>query len=121
MSDKQTPKSFEEKLKQVADKALNNYGGQYFSVVEYAESKGLRFILEEFWNAATEATRAEYDDKIKAMQAEIDRRDALLSKILSLFNEIDDARYEEVSWSVFNEMDKLQDKIKELNQRGEDE
>ena len=56
MSDKQTPKTFEEWRK-----------------AEYQKPRSSIVSVEETWNAAVEVTRAEYDDKIKAMQAEIDK------------------------------------------------
>ena len=67
MPDKQTLKTF----KEWSDKVIPL---SFTTSPEYRRSK-------EAWNAATEATRAEYDDKIKAMQAEIDKRDTLLTRI----------------------------------------
>ena len=66
MSDKQTLKTF----KEWSDKVIPL---SFTTSPEYRRSK-------EAWNAATETTRSEYDDKIKAMQAEIKKRDDLLMK-----------------------------------------
>ena len=101
MSDKQTPKTFEEFIKGVGcEKSSWTYE-----------------VLQDGWSVGTEATRSEYDDKIKAMQAEIDKlKKGLHSVILEHY------RNEKINpipdWS---EIEYWQDYLEELNQRGEDE
>ena len=73
MPDKQTPKTFEEIFHEIATKVNEREpikDSVYFETME-------QFRLA--WSAAVETTRAEYDDKIKAMRVEIDKRDELLS------------------------------------------
>lgn len=127
MSDK--PKTFEEKLNQLTTKA-SQYAGKYFTIVEYAENKGIRFVLEEFWNTATEATRSEYEDKIKAMQAEIDRLEKTLSDIAN-HDTLNGEKYNNYTEAYFGVVRLAERNLsrqssatkiyKELNQRGEDE
>ena len=112
MSDKQTPKTFEDFLK----------------TTEYECSN-----CAEVWNAATEATRTEYDDKIKAMQAEIDK----INKKDKLTKEREVRMTEHLACAMavlktLNDSTEWTDKQKQvlqgfkegetlLNQRGEDE
>jgi len=90
MPDKQTPKAFED----------------FYIANGKFEMNGTTKSYDHTWNAATEATRAECDDKIKAMQAEIDKRDV---------------RIKELERDRVNRLFKYRDALKELNQRGEDE
>jgi hypothetical protein len=69
MSDKQTPKTFE-------CWSLSNTPESDFEIY------GVDPLFENCWNAAVEETRAEYEDKIKAMQVEIDKRDEVIISIL---------------------------------------
>ena len=81
MPDKQTYKTFEEFIFLNIDKLVD------ISDIKLAINDPEKFgenmgdFYREIWNAATETTRSEYDDKIKAMQAEIDNRNILLTRI----------------------------------------
>ena len=100
MSDKQTPKAFKDFLI-----SLNMGIDESFDMSEINQAPELS-VAFMFWNAATKATRTEYDDKIKAMQAEIDKRNM---------------RIKELKRDRVNRLFKYRDTLKELNQRGEDE
>ena len=105
MSDKQTPKTFKEFLKNdsLTDDQVNAL--KNLSDYDFAVTFG-RYA----WLAATEATRVEYDDKIKAMQADIKKRDDLLMKY-SMYCACKSITLCTVCWET--------EKI--LNQRGEDD
>lgn len=72
MSDKQTPRGFIEKYASISDMDTS----QVISLLDIQDRQDTKYsrvkTCEKLWNAATKATRAEYDDKIKAMQTEID-------------------------------------------------
>lgn len=99
MSDKQTPRGFIEKYASISDMDTS----QVISLLDIQDRQDTKYsrvkTCEKLWNAATKATRAEYDDKIKAMQAEIDKLNRISNK-----------------WA--QRADNL---AEELNQRGEDE
>ena len=96
--DKQTPKTFEEFIE--TDDCpidIDLWRTRSGFILKDEMQKLVNFIGKYFWNAAVEATRAEYDDKIKAMQAEIDRMTIIAKSTLAVLTQ------------------------KELSQRGEDE
>ena len=133
MSDKQTPKTFEEWLSGKLEIAPSKQDRQNLydmkDVIELGWNERAKSVSEEI-NAATEATRTEYDDKIKAMQAEIDKRDKLtkerevrmteqLAYVMAILKTLNDS----TEWT--DKQKQVLQGFKEgetlLNQRGEDE
>lgn len=108
-SDKQTPKTF---------KSFEEFQDDYF------DNNKVPMNVEDSWNAATEATRSEYDDKIKAMQAEIDKLRGFVDRFQIEYYPKNSARglgllYADI---VESEIEHLQDYLEKLNQReGNDE
>lgn len=76
---------------------------------------------EESWNAASEATRAEYEEKIKAMQAEIDKRDAAIKEIAPWLAASLDGKECVEYRDACNAIMAIDIQNEDLNQRGEDE
>ena len=121
--DKQTPKTLQQyiiencpRFKKPVFTVDMHLGAeqQYESVIDPI----FKNVIVQTWNAATEATRAEYDDKIKAMQAEIDKRDYLLKLVLEDFKNLRLGVIEENDPEINHTTELIE---KELNQRGEDE
>jgi len=106
-SDKQTPKTFE-----------------YWCLYNIPESDfeiyGVDPLFENCWNAAIKTIRAEQDDKINSMQAEIDKRDKLLRCLLERGNvyTYTNGKMEYVINEEFYNI--VKSEFKELKQRGED-
>lgn len=144
-------------------KTLYEFKSDY--IAEFGQCRKIDLVIQDTWNAATEATRAEYDDKIDQLKRlhqqersqrsvnitkqkeEIDRIKAEYDdKIKAMQAEIDkrDMRIKELEWNfasclhitqmvsantyTYQEAVNLVEKIfssmlkpKELNQRGEDE
>ena len=73
MSDNKTPKTFKGVYAEINCMSLE----QVDIILQIQDKQDTKYsrvkTCEALWNAASEATRAEYDDKIKAMQAEIDK------------------------------------------------
>lgn len=105
MPDNKTPKTFQE--------VLISFGLKT-TLPELSIPKHLAVFGKMMWNAATEATRLKYEDKIKAMQAEIDGKNRLLGEI-GLFIRNKFIKTKEGQDLVTHKIHK------ELNQRGEDE
>lgn len=106
MSDKQAPKAPKGATESKIPKTFEEW---YLTATK--DSFG-SVSIEDAWNAAVEATRAEYDNKIKAKQAEINRKNRLLEEIgLFIRNKFIKTK---------EGQDLVTDKIyKELNQRGD--
>lgn len=102
MPDNKTPKTFEDWLSQAIKDSVGAVS------------------IEEAWSAATEATRSEYEDKIKAMQAETNKLKNALSDIAN-HNTLNGGKYNNYTEAYFGVVDFAKRKLEELNQRGKDE
>lgn len=97
MSINKTPKTFED----------------FYVLDGKFEMNGTTKSYEHTWSAANEVARAEYEDKIKAMQAEIDD----LLRIATWYK----AQLSAEGYTMTNRYKFTCRKLEELNQRGEDE
>lgn len=121
MSDKQIPRDFIEKYASISDMGIT----QVVSLLDIQDRQDTKYsrvkTCEKLWNAATKATRAECDDKVKSIQAEI------ISVVDSFFDR-EKSRIT-VSCGGCTRMEseyalrlivKMRQEIEQLNQRGED-
>lgn len=110
-------------------KSFKEFWGDDFVHTESGEiiTDTVKDYSEQTWNAAVEATRAEYEDKIKSMQVEIDKRDERIKKLL---NHLDNAvplfvsAKDKMIKGTFEQnaiISEILEIKKELNQRGKDE
>ena len=74
-------------------------------------------IIEIGWNARDELAKQEFAER----DAEIEEFKKVLNETLGVLSEIDDNRYDDIPWLVFEQVEHLKNKIEELNQRGKDD